>query len=51
MLNEKDLPLEFKISGLNSDQISLENRQMIQKLFKNHYKIETNESSKMKLAT
>lgn len=35
MLNEKDLPLEFKISGLNSDQISLENRQMIQKLFKN----------------
>lgn len=36
MLKEKDLPLEFKISGLNSDQISLENRQMIQKLFKNH---------------
>ena len=35
MLSEKDLPLEFKISGLNSDQISLENRQMIQKLFKN----------------
>ena len=35
MLGEKDLPLEFKISGLNSDQISLENRQMIQKLFKN----------------
>lgn len=35
MLDEKDLPLEFKISGLNSDQISLENRQMIQKLFKN----------------
>ena len=35
MLNEKDIPLEFKISGLNSDQISLENRQMIQKLFKN----------------
>ena len=35
MLSEKDLPLEFKISGLNSNQISLENRQMIQKLFKN----------------
>ena len=35
MLSEKDLPLEFKISGLNGDQISLENRQMIQKLFKN----------------
>ena len=35
MLSEKDLALEFKISGLNSDQISLENRQMIQKLFKN----------------
>lgn len=35
MLSEKDLPLEFKISGLNSDQISLENRQMIQRLFKN----------------
>ena len=35
MLSEKDLPLEFKISGLNSDQITLENRQMIQKLFKN----------------
>jgi len=35
MLSEKDLPLEFKISGLSSDQISLENRQMIQKLFKN----------------
>ena len=35
MLSEKDLPLEFSISGLNSDQISIENRQMIQKLFKN----------------
>lgn len=35
MLSEKDLPLEFKISGLNSYQITLENHQMIQKLFKN----------------